>query len=252
MKKFSAGILVYILLVLAFTVVLGGLQEVLSLNYSVVMLPQLAPGLAFLLLSVIFREINFNLNIKTDPWVIYKMVLAFILPFLILFKIYLIGNMLDMPMIMHKGRLAELWPVLPGMILGAVGEEIGWRGFLQPRFEKKFPVVVSGIFTGIFWGLWHVQLYTNGVAFMLSFLLFTISSSVVVTWMLRGTSYNSIVASLFHLSLNLGFFFFFYGSLNHTGVMLTNGIVWTIPALIIGFSANKQTFYNDVIKAESR
>ncbi|MFC0875026.1 CPBP family intramembrane glutamic endopeptidase [Saccharicrinis sp. FJH2] len=251
MKKFSARVLVFILFVLIVTLALVGLQEILSLNYSSVMLPQLAPVLAFLLLSLIFRDIRFTLNFKADPWNIYKMVLAFILPFLILFKVYLIGNMMHFPMIITQHRFSALWPVLPGMILGAVGEEIGWRGFLQPYFEKKFSVLLSGIFTGIFWGLWHAHLYAKGVAFMLSFLLFTVSSSVVVTWMLRGTSYNILVASLFHLSLNLGFFFFFEGSLNHTGIMLTNGIVWTIPALIIGFSANKQTFYNDVIKAES-
>lgn len=46
-----------------------------------------------------------------------------------------------------------------GIILSmarALGEEIGWRGFLIWELRKLMPFWAVGVISGIIWGLWHV------------------------------------------------------------------------------------------------
>lgn len=45
----------------------------------------------------------------------------------------------------------------------ALGEEIGWRGFLIWEFRKVMPFWLTGLGTGLIWGLWHwpVILFTD-------------------------------------------------------------------------------------------
>jgi len=45
-----------------------------------------------------------------------------------------------------------------------LGEELGWRGFLQPRWFPGAPMV-SAIATGVVWGLWHLPLNLTGYNF---------------------------------------------------------------------------------------
>lgn len=117
------------------------------------------------------------------------------------------------------------------MFVGALGEETGWRGFLQPVLEKNNSILFASIIIGIIWGLWHVGHYKNGFLFMTGFLLFTISASIIIAWLLRNTEYNLIIAAIFHLSINIGFVLFFYNSLEDGKFMLINGIVRLIPAI---------------------
>ncbi len=126
--------------------------------------------------------------------------------------------------------------MIAGMVIGALGEETGWRGFLQPLLEKRFTLPAASILVGLVWGLWHVAHYKNGVLFMVGFLLVTISASIIVAWLLRGTGYNLIIASLFHLAINIGFLAFFNNSTD-SRFMLVNGVVWLIPAIIIVLSS---------------
>lgn len=53
-----------------------------------------------------------------------------------------------------------LWYMMPLgfiMMLPFVGmaEETGWRGFLQPELEKKFPFPVATSITAVIWCVWH-------------------------------------------------------------------------------------------------
>jgi uncharacterized protein len=121
------------------------------------------------------------------------------------------------------------------MIAGAAGEEIGWRSFLQASFEQKFPRYVSSIFVGLIWGLWHVGLYRNGVVFMIAFLIFTISVSLVLSSILYGTSYNLLLSTLFHFMINFNFFLFFRNNIAHPAMMIMVAAVWAIAALFYTF-----------------
>ncbi|MGN1004021.1 MAG: lysostaphin resistance A-like protein, partial [Oscillospiraceae bacterium] len=48
---------------------------------------------------------------------------------------------------------------LPVMIIGGGVEEIGWRGFLQPALEKRFPFPAATALVAIIWYTWHLPMW---------------------------------------------------------------------------------------------
>ena len=40
-------------------------------------------------------------------------------------------------------------------IIAFLGEEYGWRFYLQPIMQKKFGMNIGFILLGVVWGLWH-------------------------------------------------------------------------------------------------
>ncbi len=45
-----------------------------------------------------------------------------------------------------------------GLIIGGL-EEAGWMYILQPELDKKYGFILSSIFVGIIWILWHIPLF---------------------------------------------------------------------------------------------
>lgn len=96
-------------------------------------------------------------------------------------------------------------------IFGAIGEEIGWRGFLLPKLieaKAPYPYLVSGVI----WALWHAPLVSLGgyyevdspalIALVYSFSIITSGYAI---GLLRNRSRSVWVATVFHASHN--FFF---------------------------------------------
>lgn len=52
--------------------------------------------------------------------------------------------------------------VLFTLLVVAVGEESGWRGFMLPELQKRFSPLLSSVIIGAVWGLWHFPLFVNG------------------------------------------------------------------------------------------
>lgn len=82
--------------------------------------------------------------------------------------------------------------LIPFMIIGGGLEELGWRGFLQPALEKKFPFVVSTLIVAGIWALWHLPLWfvQNASQSSLNFTAFT----------LYCVTYSFVLAALYKLT----------------------------------------------------
>jgi membrane protease YdiL (CAAX protease family) len=104
--------------------------------------------------------------------------------------------------------------IVPGFFF-ALGEELGWRGYLLPRMVQAgwpFPILLSGLV----WGIWHFPLfvftgYAHG-AMPLSLVMFTLLTvlfGVFIGW-LRLASGSVFVAAMAHASFN-GFVQSFFG-----------------------------------------
>lgn len=57
-----------------------------------------------------------------------------------------------------------LTAVILGFVNGlvAVGEEVGWRGFLQPKLVTKFGLPLGIVLVGFLWAHWHTPLILQG------------------------------------------------------------------------------------------
>lgn len=68
---------------------------------------------------------------------------------------------------------------LAGSIPTALGEEIGWRGFLVPELNKVMPFTPAVFFSGIVWLLFHVPIllladYNNGTPALFGLTCFSV------------------------------------------------------------------------------
>lgn len=45
------------------------------------------------------------------------------------------------------------------LFLGPLGEEMGWRGFLQPNLEARFGWLAATLLVSAIWALWHAPLW---------------------------------------------------------------------------------------------
>lgn len=100
-----------------------------------------------------------------------------------------------------------------GLIRGlasALGEEIGWRGFLVPELFRKFGFTGAAFISGIVWSCWHYPLliwgdYNSGTPTWYGLTCFTvmvISLSFIFAW-IRIKSGSLWTGALLHASHNL-------------------------------------------------
>ncbi len=225
----------FALVTLVVTIIFALVQQKAGWSYEKITLPQLAPAVAVLVMFLIWRELPARLNFHFDGTVAIRSAMAFVIPLGLFGVAHIVGRQFGVEAKITSNLLGLLPVMIAGMIVGALGEEIGWRGLMQPLLEKRYALLVASILVGLVWGLWHVGHYKNGALFMFAFLLVTISASIIVAWLLRGTDYNLIIASLFHLAVNIGFLAFFNNSTD-SRFMLVNGVVWLIPAIVIAMS----------------
>lgn len=224
-------ILLFILITLILTGLLAVVQQKINLDSEKIVLPQLAPGIGFLIIALLFKDLRVSIGLDINKAIFLKSVLALVVPFILISVSYFIGklNSIEIQLTNHLTTLFSF--TLIGILIGAFGEEIGWRSFLQPNLEKNNSALLASIIVGLIWGLWHIGHYKNGGVFMIGFLLFTVSASVILAWILRDTKYNIIISVLFHTSINIGLLLFFKNSLTDSKLMLINGIVWLVPAI---------------------
>ena len=92
----------------------------------------------------------------------------------------------------------------------ALGEEIGWRGFLVPQLAKNYSFTATALVSGIVWAVWHYPVlifadYNAGTPTWYGLSCFTVmivSGSVIYAWM-RLKSGSLWTGVLLHASHNL-------------------------------------------------
>jgi membrane protease YdiL (CAAX protease family) len=99
---------------------------------------------------------------------------------------------------------------LVGSLASALGEEIGWRGFLVPELARTTGFTGTAVISGVVWAVWHYPVliwadYNAGTATWYGLTCFTalvISSSFLSAWM-RLKSGSLWTGAMLHASHNL-------------------------------------------------
>jgi membrane protease YdiL (CAAX protease family) len=123
-----------------------------------------------------------------------------------------------------------LFTASAGMIRGmstALGEEIGWRGFLVPELAKQMSYTKLSLLSGVIWAAWHSPLLlfadynagTNRWYALGCFAVMVVSISFGFAW-LRLKSGSLWTAALLHASHNLFVQVVFDNMMRNTGKTL--------------------------------
>ena len=95
-------------------------------------------------------------------------------------------------------------------LTSALGEELGWRGFLVPKLAEGWSFTTTALVSGAIWAVWHMPLiifagYNGGTTVLYSivcFVVMVLGISVPLAW-IRLRSGSVWPAALFHASHNL-------------------------------------------------
>jgi membrane protease YdiL (CAAX protease family) len=161
-----------------------------------------APAWAMLILLKKHGQIN---GVKDFLFRIFKTENTF--KTIVITAVFFIGQFV---IVMLSGQfLGESWlfafTALPWLVAGIIGggmEEPGWRGFLQPALDEKFPFVLSALIVGLIWAVWHipgwfVQSIGQSDINFLSFTIYCIGLSFVMAALYKLTK-NVFAVILFH------------------------------------------------------
>jgi membrane protease YdiL (CAAX protease family) len=136
------------------------------------------------------------------------------------------------------------WLIVIAQFIGAAGEEFGWRCFLQPALQTKMKRIYASIVVGMLWGIWHVGIFAYGWLYVLSFLLFSVSVSVLLgEWLYHTNGNNLVIATVTHTLLNLGMLLWFkeeFGDLTSIATLAISTFLVTIVTVISFYIRSKK------------
>ncbi len=234
-------IVIFYVLTWFFIILLGGIQQQTGLLPAEIGLPQWGPAIAALLMLFIFRKDGFILTFvsKNTGWQRYLQ--AAIIPAGAALLVWLLSSLLQIQPQTASATQASLWLAAIWAPFGALGEEIGWRGYLHKKLDPQMRGLVSSILVGLLWMPIHIHFLNQGPLFIFLLVLLIISYSVVVYALVQETGFSILLAAIFHLTINLTNMLYldlFY----ETQFMLINALVWVLIAA--GFVvAKRQLFF---------
>ena len=106
--------------------------------------------------------------------------------------------------------IAYLGSVIGGLLVGPLGEELGWRGFALPRLQQAVGPLAASLILGVLWASWHLPVFffpewrgTAGVLpVAVGFYSWVIPFTVIMTWVYNSAHGSLLVATLFHAAEN--------------------------------------------------
>jgi membrane protease YdiL (CAAX protease family) len=190
-----------------------------------------SPAIATLLTKWIYKENIRDLNWK---WPKAKYILlAFAIPILYSLVTYIIiwnagwGSFYNTEFVQNIGADFGISTLSPSAIIviyilivgsfgmigscsSALGEEIGWRGFLVPELFKKYGFIKTSLISGVIWAFWHYAVlifgdYNNGTQIWYQLICFTlqiIAGTFIFNWFTLKSG-SLFPAMILHAAHNL-------------------------------------------------
>lgn len=86
---------------------------------------------------------------------------------------------------------------------GAMGEELGLRGFALPRLQARMGTFWASAIIGVLWAGWHLPvLMGRGIVSVIVFLLLAFVLSFIFTWLFNGSGGSLLPVMVFHAAQN--------------------------------------------------
>jgi len=102
---------------------------------------------------------------------------------------------------------------LLGLTIGPWGEELGWRGYAQPKLQERIGAFWASIVVGTIWSIWHYWPVLTPAGGHLSeflsadfgtWLAYELANSVMMAWLYNSTRGSLPIAWAAHAGLTLG------------------------------------------------
>ena len=127
--------------------------------------------------------------------------------------------------------------IFPG---SALGEEIGWRGYVLPRLQRRMSALSAALLLAPIWALWHLPLWLTGgpgrtPLIYAGFVVSAFALSVLLTWVYNSTGGSLLLVVLLHATINLPITLLYeaLGSRVTVPVLLYFGLMVVAAAVVV-------------------
>jgi membrane protease YdiL (CAAX protease family) len=223
-------IIVFYVLTWFFIALLAVFQQATGLLPPSIGLPQWGPGLAALAMQVIFRKDGHKIAFISRETPALHYVYAALLPVVSGLVIFLISRLAAIQPSPDAPIYDFLLPLILWMPLGAIGEELGWRGYLHKKLDTRMRGLYSSLLVGILWAPIHVTFFSRGPIIVFFLFILIISYAIVIYALVQDTGFSVALASVFHLFINLANLLFL-DVVYETRFMIVNALVWATVAV---------------------
>lgn len=212
------------------------------------------PTVAAIIVRIAMRQTSGPVELKKrfrlSPAVLAWCILAVLLPFALLFLVWLLHNWWSGVIDFHLNQLSLL-SILVAVLI--VGEEVGWRGFLLPYLLQRYSPVTSSLIVGIIWAVWHLPNFLMpsyphyGLPFS-AFVLMTTAFSMLFTWFHIETDGSLVIAIIFHAALDL----FSLSGLEPSKEYWLRAVVYSVTALVVYGVTNSSSIARGSLVKEAK
>ena len=130
--------------------------------------------------------------------------------------------------------LSTLGAFLLLFLLGGIGEELGWQGFVYPALRAQWSALTAGLMLGCLWAVWHIVPFLQAGRsgeWILWQCMTMLPLRIITVWLFVNAGESVAVAIIFHAMCNVAQFSFpAYGSHYEP---LTSFLMLTIIAILI-------------------
>jgi uncharacterized protein len=141
-------------------------------------------------------------KIKNKKWYIP---VVFLMPFIALLSycyVKMTGGILPEPQI--SALTVLLFFVL--YFIGAVGEELGWSGYIIDPLQNRYGALKASLMLGIIWALWHIIPWSQAhqtTTWIVWQCIATIFLRIIMVWIYNNAGKSVFAMVLFHTMINI-------------------------------------------------
>ena len=129
--------------------------------------------------------------------------------------------------------------VVVGLFPGAVGEELGWRGYALPKLQERWSALVASLVLGLVWALWHLPtfcfaggLVAQSAGPVVWFGIEITALSVIFSWIVNNADGSVLLAIVLHAANN-GTTPVLYGAIQDAGYGDAYGQVLAVASIVV-------------------
>ncbi|MBI1407641.1 MAG: CPBP family intramembrane metalloprotease [Caulobacter sp.] len=142
------------------------------------------------------------------PWL--ALAALVMIPLALLLEWIILG-LLGTPLPSPRLPMMALIGFAPMFLVGAIGEELGWQGYLYPRLEARWSAVTASLALGAFWALWHVVPFLQAgraPEWIFWQCLTMLPLRLLTVWFYSAGGRSVALAVVFHAACNVAQFMF--------------------------------------------
>jgi membrane protease YdiL (CAAX protease family) len=131
---------------------------------------------------------------------------------------------------------------------GPMLEELGWRGFAQPRLQERFSPLIANLILAFLVTLWHLRLIPSG-DYAWIYIPATIAVTILYAWVYNATGGSVLLTLIMHATepmINVNF-----SGVYETQYVMLRVTIYAMTALIVVILTGKNLGQKETVSTQT-